>query len=306
VKHQNDFCVFILSHGRPASVVTVNTIKKFGYTGNWYIILDDFDQTIDEYKKRFGENKIIVFDKAKVMNDCGTDAMDNFHFHKSSMYARNVCTEIAKDLGYKYYAEYEDDYDSIRWRMNPEIEYSSKMLSTNSDHHTLDRVFDVMIDYLAETPRLQSVCMAQSGDYIGGGDSRMSVDQYRRKVMNSWIIDVDRPFSFSGTMNEDVNCYTTLTSRGVLFLTTGFIAINQKQTQSSGSGNTDMYKKYGTYVKSFYSIIGHPSGVKIAALFNTSARKASGPKTNDTFRVHHRVTWGSVAPLILRENIKKD
>lgn len=303
MKHQSNFCVLILSHGRSNNVVTVDTLKKFGYTGNWFIVLDNLDESASQYKDRFGEDHVVIFNKELYMGL--TDAMDNFNYHKSIVYARQACIDIAEGLGYQYFAEYEDDYDSIRWRMNEEIEYSSKMLSSRPENHVLDRVFDAMIDYLIETPRLQSICMAQSGDYIGGGGSRMVQEQSRRKAMNSWIIDVNRPFDFAGTMNDDVVAYTSLSSQGVLFLTTGFIAINQKQTQSNASGNTDMYKKFGTYAKAFYSVMSHPSGVKISPLFNTSARKAIGPKTNKTFRLHHEVTWRNVAPKILRPEIKK-
>lgn len=292
---KSDFCVLILSHGRPDNVFTVNTLKRFGYTGDWYIVLDNLDPTIDRYKKIFGEDKVVVFNKEVYMDS--TDSMDNFRFHKSIVYARQACIDIAQGLGYRYFAEFEDDYDSVRWRMNPQIEYSSKMLA--EDNHTLDKVFETMLDYLKSTPRLQSICMAQSGDYIGGGQSKMAVDQYRRKGMNSWIIDTERPFDFSGTMNDDVVAYTTLSSRGVLFLTTGFIAINQKQTQSNSSGNTDMYKKFGTYVKSFYSVMSHPSGVKIGVLHNRGDRV-----NTDAFRVHHTVKWKHVAPKILKESVK--
>lgn len=295
MKHP-DFCVFILSHGRPDNVVTVDTLKRFGYTGQWFIVLDDLDPTIEQYKAKFGDDKIVVFNKDVYMST--TDSMDNFSFHKSIVYARNACIDIAQGLGFRYFAEYEDDYDSIRWRMNPEIEYSSKMLS--SEHNTLDRVFDVMLDYLIETPRLTSICMAQSGDYIGGGNSRMIQEQSRRKAMNSWIIDTERYFEFAGTMNDDVVVYTSLTAQGTLFLTTGYIAINQKQTQSNASGNTDMYKRFGTYAKSFYSVIAHPSGVKIGTLQNLGDRV-----NTSAFRVHHTVEWKYTAPKILRENIKK-
>lgn len=298
MKHKNNFCVLILSHGRANNVVTVDTLKRFGYTGDWFILLDSFDETKDDYINRFGEEHILVFDKEEVMNDPSTDAMDNFKFHKSIMYARQASIPMMKKKGYKYFAEYEDDYDSVRWRMSPEIEYSSKMLSDK--HNVLDRVFDVMLDYLIETPRLQALCMAQSGDYIGGGGSRMIQEQYRRKAMNSWMIDVDRSFDFAGTMNDDVVVYTSLTHQGVLFLTTGFIAINQKQTQKGVSGNTDMYKTFGTYAKSFYSVMACPSAVKIGTLQNLGDRVKTGE-----FRVHHTVDWKSVAPKIIRSSNKK-
>lgn len=300
MKHQNDFCVLILSHGRPNNVVTVETLRKMGYTGKWFIVLDSFDETIDQYKEKFGDDKVIVFDKKAIMDDPNTDAMDNFYFHKSIMYARQACISIVKEMGFRYFAEYEDDYDSVRWRMNEKIEYSSKMLSQNPEDRVLDQVFDAMLDYLIETPRLTAICMAQSGDYIGGGNSRMIQEQSRRKAMNSWMIDTERPFDFAGTMNDDVNAYTTLSNRGMLFLTTGYIAINQKQTQSNASGNTDMYKQFGTYTKSFYSVMGHPSGVKIGTIQNLGDRVNTA-----AFRVHHTVDWKSVAPKILKESTKK-
>lgn len=47
---RNDFAVFILTHGRADNVVTVPAIKKAGYTGKIYFIIDDEDEqaaTID-------------------------------------------------------------------------------------------------------------------------------------------------------------------------------------------------------------------------------------------------------------------
>ncbi len=303
LKYKKEFCVIILSHGRPNDQATVKTLEKHGYTGDWFILLDNEDITVDEYKKLYGEDKIKLFDKNAMMSR--VDTLDNFQIKQTVVYARHASYDLARELGYSYFMMCEDDHDSVRWRMNPEIEYSSKMLTLDKSYTVLDKVFDVMLDYFVPNTRIQSLCMAQSGDYIGGGGSKMATDQFRRKAMGTFITRVDDPIYFTGTMNDDTNAYTTLASKGKLMLTTGFIAVNTKPTQKHSGGNTDIYESMGTYVKSFYSIIGHPSGVKVAALFNTSARKAVGPKTNDNFRVHHRVTWKNVAPQILRENIKR-
>lgn len=48
------FAVFILSYGRPNNIITLNTLKKCGYTGEWYIVIDNEDDTADEYYKNFG------------------------------------------------------------------------------------------------------------------------------------------------------------------------------------------------------------------------------------------------------------
>jgi hypothetical protein len=51
---RDDFAIFILSHGRPDNIYTVNTLNKVGYTGKYYFILDNEDPTIDGYKEKFG------------------------------------------------------------------------------------------------------------------------------------------------------------------------------------------------------------------------------------------------------------
>ena len=42
-----EFAVFILTHGRPDNVKTLATLKKCGYTGKIYFIVDNEDKTID-------------------------------------------------------------------------------------------------------------------------------------------------------------------------------------------------------------------------------------------------------------------
>lgn len=301
--NRKDFCVFILSHGRPDRVYTLKTLNRHGYTGDWYIIIDNEDKYADEYIQNYGKEKIIIFDKLAASKK--TDQVDNFDDRRSPVHCRNECFDIAKELGYKYFVELDDDYDSFRWRMSPEIEYSSKMLSTETSYRSLDKVFDVMLDYFEATPNLICLCMAQSGDYIGGGGSKMITDQYRRKIMNSFICSVDRRFYFTGTQNDDVNTYLLLSHRGELTLTTAYVSLNQKTTQQNKGGLSELYLETGTYVKTFYSVIVHPSGVKVSVLYNTSARKEVGPKTNQVYRIHHRVDWNSTAPKILREGIKK-
>lgn len=60
---RNDFAVFILTHGRADNVATMGALKKGGYTGKWYMIIDNEDETVDQYHKNFGPEHVIMFDK---------------------------------------------------------------------------------------------------------------------------------------------------------------------------------------------------------------------------------------------------
>ena len=53
---RDDFAVFILSHGRPHNVKTCKTLVKQGYSGKWFLVLDNEDETINEYMDEFGED----------------------------------------------------------------------------------------------------------------------------------------------------------------------------------------------------------------------------------------------------------
>ena len=77
----------------------------------------------------------------------------------------------------------------------------------------------------------------------------------KRKAMNSFICDTEKPFQFVGRINEDANSYTCGQRKGLLFLTIMAAQLIQKQTQSNAGGMTDLYLDSGTYVKTFYSIM---------------------------------------------------
>lgn len=86
---RNDFAVFILTHGRADRMYTMEMLKKGNYTGKWYLILDDMDDQLEQYKEKFGADHCIVFDKEAAYKR--TDTMDNFHTMNVILYARNEC-----------------------------------------------------------------------------------------------------------------------------------------------------------------------------------------------------------------------
>jgi hypothetical protein len=111
--------------------------------------------------------------------------------------------------------------------------------------------------------------------------------------MNSFFCSTLREFQFIGSINEDVNTYTTLGSRGDLFFTFTNIQLDQKDTQSNKGGMTDEYALSGTYIKSFHSVLMHPSSVKISMMNATN------------LRLHHSIQWSNTTPMILNEKYKK-
>jgi len=277
--YKNNFVVLILSHGRPDNVVTYRSLERSGYTGPVYIVVDDMDKTKDQYIEKYGD-KVVVFEKAKIA--ATVDQGDNFNDLRTTTHVRNASFEIAKNLGYKYFVQLDDDYVKYDYRFNDIFEYQTKTV------RNLDDIFSSILKFYISS-EATSVALSQGGDFIGGGSPDDQV-RLKRKCMNSFFCSTDRPFKFISRLNEDVNTYLTLGSKGHLFFTIMQVSLTQLQTQSNSGGMTDSYLNYGTYVKSFYSVMYQPSSVKI--------RKMSG-------RLHHSISWKNTVPMILSEALKK-
>ena len=284
VRSKREFAVFILTHGRPNRVYTYATLEKCGYTGPVYFVVDNEDLTVDEYRKNFGANRVIVFDKLAISKRY--DTADTEKDRRAIFYARNACFDIAKDLGYEHFIELDDDYTTFDYRYVEGTHLRARRCKS------LDEAFEAMVDFL-EDSKAAAVAFAQAGDLIGAPENDMIQAGYKRKCMNSWVLRTDSPLRFVGRINEDVNTYVVNGIRGDLFLTVPHIALVQKETQSNAGGMTELYKENGTYLKSMYTVMMAPSCVKVAMM---------GPAKP---RLHHRISTHYAYPKVLSERYYK-
>jgi hypothetical protein len=273
----NDFAVFILTHGRPDNVITVKTLKKAGYTGRIVFIVDNEDKRGQEYIKEFGAENVYIFDKKALADE--VDEGNSFDERRTITHARNACFKIALELGIRYFIQLDDDYTDFMYRFSNK---GAKLV------RNMDQLFAHFLEFYRNTD-IKSIAFSQGGDHIGG----FKFTKMIRKCMNSFICSTDRPFQFVGAMNEDVNTYTTLGTRGHLFFTFTSVQLTQKQTQTQAGGITDMYLRYGTYCKAFTTVMMHPSGVKVSIMHSSNSR------------IHHLITWKHTTPMIISSNYKK-
>lgn len=201
---RDDFCALILTHGRPDNIQTLAALKRFGYTGAVYLVVDDEDAALPAYRAKFGD-MVVAFSKAEI---------------------------------------------------EPSI------------------------------------------DLCDGSESKKAISA-KRKAMNVFVCDTGRPFRYVARMNDDVTTYVNLQRRGLPFLTFLAAQVNQAETQSRAGGLTEMYEQFGTYVKSFYSVMFDPSCVRVASLGDPRVGGA-GYK-----RLHHLIDWNAAAPCIIEERYRK-
>ena len=284
MKHLNDFVVFILTHGRADNVYTYKALKRAGYTGKIILVIDNEDNDAEKYYSNYGKENVYMFDKIKESKEVDSMGLDSDR--KAILYARCACFDIAKELGYTYFLELDDDYTNFRSRV-----VSGESLKTVYIKK-FDELVDCTLDFL-DVSNAHTVALSQIGDFIGGKNSKVCKDRLTRKAMNAFFCKTDRRFNWSGKMNEDVTTYITLGSRGYLFFTVADVSIDQLSTQSLSGGMSDEYLTFGPYTKTFYTILSCPSCVKMYIMGVTNKR------------FHHVIDWDKAVPKIISDKYKK-
>jgi hypothetical protein len=284
----NSFCTFIISHGRPDKVVTLRTLQRCGHTGPLFIVCDNEDKAIDQYRQNYGAELVLVFDKPRYA--AMVDSCDNFQNRRTTTHARNACFDLAKERGFEYFVVLDDDYSGIY-----HIKRGNKN-STDSKVKNFDAVLMAMVHFLESDERISSVCFLQTGDTIGGMSNQETWNRIfpfqKRKAMNSFFCKTERRFWFFSRLNEDVNTYLGAGMRGALFMTVPQLLLSQAQTQATSGGMSEAYIASGTYVKSFYSVMLYPAFAKVTL----------PPAMN---RLHHKISWNNAVPKILDEAHRK-
>lgn len=274
--NKDKFGIFIFCWGRPNFSNTIKTLRRCGYTGDIYCLLDDLDETRFDYIKRYGKEKCFVFDKKQIASK--SDPMNNFGRLDSTLFVENVMFDAAKHFCLDYFCAMCDDYTQFSHKREKERRCKR-----------LDEVFTFFIDFLKNTPLVKCIAFAQGGDF-----SNIGKEMTKRKVMNSFICCTERPFVFKGAMNDDVNMYVYNGVRGALFFTYMRFMLHQPPTQIVKGGLSETYKHFGTYVKSFYSVMLWPCAVKVCMM---------GQKNP---RIHHVIDYNKTVPKIIDEKWKKN
>ena len=286
-------CIFILTHERAEEITTYRLLQQYPVEYPVYIVVDDQDKQLDLYKELFGE-RLLIFNKEQIIQEYNIDLAENFKNYLNITVPRTACFKLAKELGYDCFLELDDDYTRISYK----VPLGTVLKDIKVPSADLNKILKYHFEFLMSTP-VDSVALGQAGDYIGGVNASVVKHGSKRKAMNFLFMRTENVVKFSGTLNEDVTCYTNEAMKGKIFLTFPFVSVAQIESQQLEGGLEHIYKDYGTYVKSFYSILYTPSAIKIATMAGNN-KDARGHT-----RIHHNVLYNNCTPKILSESYKK-
>lgn len=278
------FAIFILSHGRANEILTVNTLKRQHYTGDYFIVIDNEDDQEDIYRKKFGD-KIIQFDKKAEAEKTDTGDLDDDR--RVGVFARNAIQDIADKMGYKYHLQLDDDFSNFS------VRYPRGETLTSGKINDLDYLFKCVVEFFENT-NIDVLSFSLPADFMGGVNSPKLKAGLYPKTMGTFFMKQDRKRYFSMRMNDDITTCLLNNRIGNLFLTIAQVMVDTPGTQDMAGGMTDIYVENGTYRKSFYSVMCCPSFVKVYAFRNKLGT-----------RLHHQIEWDYAVPKILNEEYKK-
>lgn len=240
-----DFAVLVISHRRARSIRTVHTVRGAGYTGPLYLIVDDEDPEVDEYRARYGE-AVLLFSKAEVAEL--VDDGDTTGDRRSPLFARYAAAAYAVRLRLTHYLLLDDDVRALYHRDVPP--YGAQSI------RDLDDALAAWRRYLTRSGAV-ALAMVPNG-IVGGYRPRLS-----RKALNAFLCRADRVPPWTGRLNEDVNAFVLGGSRGLLFLTTPELQVNSPAPMSAEGGLTAVYRGIDPYRQALAAVIGHPSSLRI-------------------------------------------
>lgn len=254
----DNFAVFIITYKRPDKQITYDTLRRCGYSGKIYLVVDDTDPTIQQYIDNYGADNIFVFDKNYYINSDRFDNSINDGIYASAVYARRAVEDIVQSMKLPYFAVADDDI--VDFVIRYPIDKGLKRYKITD--------FDVILRGYIEILDCGVACVGfgRPNSYFGGAVAFSAVNLCKRVITTTFFIrNSDVPVNWlSWTMEDDITVLRGSTV-GELWLSIPYIQqVNSDITNLQGSGgNVELYQKYSWYYICFTELKYIPSRIQI-------------------------------------------
>ena len=235
-----NYAVFILSYKRPTDQKTLKYILDAGYSGVWYIVVDDSDPTIEQYKNLYGSDHILIFNKLEMSKITDTPVYPlelNF-----AVYARNAIEQFAVKLNYSAFIMLDDDIKGFSLRYVEDNKLKNRGLV-----HNIDEVFNYIIDYILES---DIACASSSYNNIywtgvEGLKENLLKDMLRTPI-EAYFRNTKFKVNWLNLMGEDLVTGIKYGRDGQVWIMLPILQVVMPPClkMTTEGGHTDTYRKY--------------------------------------------------------------
>lgn len=269
--------IYIISKGRP-QCRTARTLEKINYPGEWFIVCGTNDETVDEYRKNWGNDKILMFNWEEEVKH--TDLMDNLGVEKYPSGAapvRNAAMMLSHKRGEIRHWQLDDDYPQfVKFNQTEKRNLSIK------DGKILQ--FELgKIAYFGYKAGLENVGFQPTSNTFPE-DAFL----YSKRVFNGHNLpsDPEKFVKWRARMNDDTVNAIDVIKNGGYEISFNYLGMSTLKTQTEKGGLTDLYQDSGTVRKTAYAVMASPLSVSLVIKFN---------------RYHHQNNWRKVSPKLIRD-----
>lgn len=253
---REDFAIFICTHGRPNKQLTLNALLECNYTGKYYLVLDDTDNTIQEYIDNYGAENIIIFDKNYYINS--VDTSSHSPSYKCILYAKCAVEDIARELNLKCFIIADDDLVTfyLRWAEGSVLR-SSKI-------YNMDEVLEAVCEFVI-TNNTTLVGIGHGGIYFEGADVMQNSDTINLCSPYNFIIrNTANPVKWTSWFGEDdvTTIFYSIRGEKVILLPQMQLVIVPSGSEAE-AGMQEVYQQNSRFTLMFYIFMHSPTGVKL-------------------------------------------
>lgn len=275
---RSNFVVFIVTHERANIQTTYESLKKQGYTGNVFFVIDNTDVQKNEYFDLYGD-AVLMFDKKEYEEK--TDALTNRINLPSAVYARAAVEDFAKALNLDFFLELDDDFFGFTKRYKIDGKLKSEKITN------MDDIIEMYIDYMERT-NIACIGLTNSATFIGGVDAYDK--QPSRRCFGAFLRRTNIDITWKSAMNEDYITSVCEGACGKIFQQLPFVHFSAKDTAKGNKGGCEyMYEQMHEYERAFYSVIANPCAFLVE-------------QTKKGYRMRSK---GNILPKIISEKLKK-
>lgn len=229
--------IYIISKGRP-QCKTAETLTRLNYPGQWFIVCGTNDETLPEYQKRWGEDRVLVFDWKD--ETTWTDTLDNFGFEvmpSGAVPVRNATIDISRSRGERRHWQFDDDYDTF-WLTNANLVKKQHLRDGRKLQWWMCRI-----------AKFADMCnLPNCGFALTTIESTPNAAlKVGKRVFNAHNQSSEVATRWRGRLNDDlINAIDTRRLGEKVEFSFRFLALKMKDSQSESGGLSDIYKAEGT------------------------------------------------------------
>lgn len=243
-----NFSIFITSHNSPDECRSFYSLRKAGYKGQIYIVIDDADPQYDVYIEHVFNLK--VFHKQDYVDKLDIGMSKVNPQLAAVLYARAAVEDFAKDMGLDYFIVMDDDLYGFRYRYIDGTKLCSRPVEN------FNWLVDNYIQFMNES---NAICLsfANDGSFIGGASAVEKILE-RRSCHTIFLRDTRKEFEWKFAVNEDYVSSLLYANVGQLMFTLPFVQRNISGMNDRQEGMHDLYESTTEFQRAFYNVIACP------------------------------------------------